>query len=79
MGLGQQINTMQENIRATPVIPAALILISVVPAKAGNRDFSGLSLGPRLRGDDELACPRDFLIASFAGVTSWVGPGQAGG
>ncbi len=41
--------------------------------KRGPRDFSrllpcssqGQALGPRLRGDDELACPKNFLTASF--------------
>src|SRR5216684_601558 len=46
----------------------ALILVSVVPAKAGTQGFRLRLLGPRFRGDDELTCPGDFLTASKAGV-----------
>jgi hypothetical protein len=38
------------------------------PRKREPRDFSHLLLGLRFRGDDELACPQDFLTASKAAV-----------
>jgi hypothetical protein len=38
------------------------------PQKREPRDFSRLLLGPRLRGDDEMACPQDFLTASKAEI-----------
>src|SRR5260370_11602126 len=34
------------------------------------RDFGRLLLGPRFRGDDEFACPQDFLIPASAEVTA---------
>ena len=40
------------------------------PRKREPRDFSHPLLGPRFRGDDELACPQDFLTPSFAGMTN---------
>jgi hypothetical protein len=56
-------------LRRSALDPHPLILISVIPAKAGTRDFSRLLLGPRFRGDDEVARTDNFLTASSAGVT----------
>ncbi len=45
------------------------------PRKREPRDFSRLLLGPRFRGDDEFACPQDFLTPSKAGIHFGMGTG----
>jgi hypothetical protein len=46
-----------------------MVFCFVVPAQAGIQGFQSLALGPRFRGGDDVRGLRDWITASFAGVT----------